>query len=156
MEKAITESRRSKSEYMFCLSVCLSVCLSTMEYQSLWELVLVCVGVVVKCTMHQHKVDVDILNPVKSVLTDVSSISPSSEQRQSQQHLSACLPAYLSIHPSIYLPHHCPVIHPNTPPSTVIFVIPPLLPPPALSFGPLWSHLIIFFLVCKSKMQNVE
>ena len=41
---------------------------------------LVCVGVVVKCTMYQRKVDVDMLNTVKSVLADVSSVSPSSEQ----------------------------------------------------------------------------
>ena len=31
--------------------------------------------------MYQRKVDVDMLNAVKSVLADVSSISPSSEQR---------------------------------------------------------------------------
>ena len=31
--------------------------------------------------MYQRKVDVDMLNTVKSVLTDVSSVSPSSEQR---------------------------------------------------------------------------
>ena len=42
---------------------------------------LVCVGVVVKRTMYQHKVDVDMVNDVKSVLADVSSVSPSSEQR---------------------------------------------------------------------------
>ena len=39
----------------------------------MWELVLVCVGVVVKRTMYQRKVDVDMLNDVKSVLADVSS-----------------------------------------------------------------------------------
>ena len=50
-----------------------------MEYWSLWELVLV--GVVVKRTMYQRKVDVDMLNAVKSVLADVSSVSPLSEQR---------------------------------------------------------------------------
>ena len=33
----------------------------------------------VKGTMYQRKVDVDMLNAVKSVLADVSSISPSSE-----------------------------------------------------------------------------
>ena len=37
----------------------------------------------VTCTMYQHKVDVDMLNTLKSVLADVSSISPSSEQRAS-------------------------------------------------------------------------
>ena len=42
---------------------------------------MVCVGVAVKCTMYPHKVYVDMLNAVKSVLADVSSISPSSEQR---------------------------------------------------------------------------
>ena len=42
---------------------------------------LVCVGVAVKRTMYQRKVDVDMLNAVKSVLADVSSVSPSSEQR---------------------------------------------------------------------------
>ena len=34
----------------------------------------------VKRTMYQHKVDVDMLNTIKSVLADVSSVSPSSEQ----------------------------------------------------------------------------
>ena len=33
----------------------------------------------VHCTIYQHKVDVDRLNVVKSVLADVSSVSPSSE-----------------------------------------------------------------------------
>ena len=42
---------------------------------------MVCVGVAVKRTMYQRKVDVDMLNAVKSVLADVSSVSPSSEQR---------------------------------------------------------------------------
>ena len=32
--------------------------------------------------MYQRKVDVDMLNAVKSMLADVSSVSPSSEQRQ--------------------------------------------------------------------------
>ena len=31
--------------------------------------------------MYQRKVDVDMLNAIKSVLADVSSVSPSSEQR---------------------------------------------------------------------------
>ena len=31
--------------------------------------------------MYQRKVDVDMLNAAKSVLADVSSVSPSSEQR---------------------------------------------------------------------------
>ena len=31
--------------------------------------------------MYQREVDVDMLNAVKSVLADVSSVSPSSEQR---------------------------------------------------------------------------
>ena len=34
------------------------------------ELVLVCVGVAVKRTMYQRKVDVDMLNAVKSVLAE--------------------------------------------------------------------------------------
>ena len=34
----------------------------------------------VRCTMYQRKVDVDMLNAVKSVLADISSVSPSSEQ----------------------------------------------------------------------------
>ena len=42
---------------------------------------LVCVGMVVKCTIYQCKVDVDMLNAVKSMLADVSSVRPSSEQR---------------------------------------------------------------------------
>ena len=40
---------------------------------------LVCVGVAVKRTMYQRKVDVDMLKAVKSVLADVSSVSPLSE-----------------------------------------------------------------------------
>ena len=43
---------------------------------------MVCVGVVVKRTVYQRKVDVDMLDAVKSVLADVSSVSPSSEQRE--------------------------------------------------------------------------
>ena len=35
--------------------------------------------------MYQRKVDVDILNAVRSVLADVSSVSPSSEQGQGQE-----------------------------------------------------------------------
>ena len=35
-----------------------------------------------KHTMYQCKVDVDMLNTVKSVLAEVSSVSPSSKQRQ--------------------------------------------------------------------------
>ena len=35
----------------------------------------------VHCTMYQHKVDVDMLNAVKSVLADILSVSPLSEQR---------------------------------------------------------------------------
>ena len=31
--------------------------------------------------MYQRKVDMDMLNAVKSVLADISSVSPSSEQR---------------------------------------------------------------------------
>ena len=34
----------------------------------------------VKRTLYQRKVDVDMLNAVKSVLADVLSVSPSSEQ----------------------------------------------------------------------------
>ena len=37
----------------------------------------------VKRTMYQRMVDVDMLNAVKSVLADVSIVSPSSEQRVS-------------------------------------------------------------------------
>ena len=32
--------------------------------------------------MYQHKVDVDMLNAIKSVLAEVSSVSPSSEQKK--------------------------------------------------------------------------
>ena len=35
--------------------------------------------IAIKRTMYQLKVDVDMLNAVKSVLADVSSVSPSSE-----------------------------------------------------------------------------
>ena len=45
------------------------------------EPVLVCIGVTVTHRLYQRKVDVDMLNAVKSVLADVSSVSPSSEQR---------------------------------------------------------------------------
>ena len=38
-------------------------------------------------TMYQRKVDVDILNAVKSVLADVSSVSPSSELLDSDKGL---------------------------------------------------------------------
>ena len=34
-----------------------------------------------KHTMYQRKVDVDMLDAVKSVLSDVSSVSPSSKQK---------------------------------------------------------------------------
>ena len=42
---------------------------------------MVCVGVAVKRATYQRKVDVDMLNGVKSELAEVSSVSPSSEQR---------------------------------------------------------------------------
>ena len=44
-------------------------------------IVLVCIGVAIKRRMYQCKVDVDMMNAVKSILADVSSVSPSSEQR---------------------------------------------------------------------------
>ena len=37
--------------------------------------------------MYQRKVDVDMLNAVKSVLADVSSVSPSSEQKAKDSSL---------------------------------------------------------------------
>ena len=37
---------------------------------------------------YQRKVDVDMLNAVKSVLADISSISPSSEQRANARNIS--------------------------------------------------------------------
>ena len=49
---------------------------------------MVCVGVAIKRTMYQCKVDVDMLNAVKSVLADVSSVSPSSEQRGADKGLT--------------------------------------------------------------------
>ena len=48
---------------------------------------MVCVGLAVKRRVYQRKVDVDILNAVKSVLADVWSVSPSSEQRLSNIQL---------------------------------------------------------------------
>ena len=39
------------------------------------------VGVAVKRAMYQRKVDVDMLNAVKSVLADVLSVGPLSEQK---------------------------------------------------------------------------
>ena len=51
---------------------------------------LVCVGVAVKRTMYQREVDaVDMLNAIKSLLADVSSVRPSSEQRRFAS-LSVC------------------------------------------------------------------
>ena len=44
---------------------------------------LVCVDMAVKHTMYQHKVVVDMMNAVKSVLSDALSVSPSSEQKES-------------------------------------------------------------------------
>ena len=41
----------------------------------------------VKHTMYQRKVDVDTLNAIKSMLADVSSVSPSSEQRYSRMRI---------------------------------------------------------------------
>ena len=38
-------------------------------------------GIFLEYTMYQRKANVDMLNAVKSVLADVSSVSPSSEQR---------------------------------------------------------------------------
>ena len=40
----------------------------------------------IKRTMYQRKVDVDMLNAVQSVLADVSNVSPSSEQGDTQIH----------------------------------------------------------------------
>ena len=37
-----------------------------MEYWSLWELVLVCVGLAVKRTIYQRKIDVDMLADISS------------------------------------------------------------------------------------------
>ena len=45
-----------------------------MNLVKIQKLVLVCVGAAVKRTMYQRKVDVDMLNAVKSVLADVSSV----------------------------------------------------------------------------------
>ena len=41
--------------------------------------------------MYQRKIDVDMLNAVKSVLADISSISPSSELRVHYIHLNLTL-----------------------------------------------------------------
>ena len=43
--------------------------------------------------MYQRKVDVDMLNAVKGVLADVSSVSPSSEQRVKCTHVHNSLGA---------------------------------------------------------------
>ena len=42
---------------------------------------------VVQRGMYQHKVDLDMLNAVKFKLADVSSVSPSSEQRWADEGL---------------------------------------------------------------------
>ena len=47
--------------------------------------------------MYQRKVDVDMLNAVKSVLADVSSVSPSSEQRAKLQLQSTKTIIHLSV-----------------------------------------------------------
>ena len=39
------------------------------------------VGVAVQCGMYRHKLDLDMLKAVKIKLTDVSSVSTSSEQK---------------------------------------------------------------------------
>ena len=52
----------------------------------------------VKRTMYQRKVDVDTLNAVKSVLADVSSVSPSSEQ-SGDYGLGESLFPQRSVHP---------------------------------------------------------
>ena len=54
---------------------------------------MVCVGVAVKGTMYQRKADVDMLNAVKSVLADISSVSPSSEQTREKCAGNSRLPA---------------------------------------------------------------
>ena len=43
---------------------------------------------IVKRAMYQCKVDVGMLNAVKSVLADVSSVSPSSEQRRQSKEFA--------------------------------------------------------------------
>ena len=62
---------------MYDVSTCICVCVHAflmhfvMEYYSLWELVLVCIGMAVKRTMYQ----------CEYMLADIFSISPLSEQR---------------------------------------------------------------------------
>ena len=51
-----------------------------------------------KYTMYQRKVDVDMLNAVKSVLADVSSVSPSSEQRAKSKELTRAKARNVSQH----------------------------------------------------------
>ena len=52
----------------------------------------------VKRTMYQRKVDVDMLNAVKSVVDDVSSVSPSSEQRAIDRlHVTSLPPCWRTI-----------------------------------------------------------
>ena len=70
---------------------------------------MVCVGVVrVKRRMYQRKVDVDMLNALKSVLADVSSVSPSSEQRHSLRRSAYPHQPYVDTYAS--LPHRKPEI----------------------------------------------
>ena len=45
-----------------------------------------------KHTMYQRKVDEDMLNAVKSVLADISSVSPSSEQMEQTAYISTYRP----------------------------------------------------------------
>ena len=51
----------------------------TLLYNGILVSVLVYIGVTLKRRMYQCKADVDMLNAVKSMLADVSSVSPSSE-----------------------------------------------------------------------------
>ena len=48
-----------------------------------------------KRTMYQRKVDADMLNAVNSVLADISSISPSSEQRLNKKTLAKVKDGYI-------------------------------------------------------------
>ena len=63
---------------------------------------MVCVGVVVKRTVYQRKVDLDMLSTVKSVLTDVTSVNRT-ERKYEKFHCGKqmCVPVILW-HPSIH------------------------------------------------------
>ena len=72
------KQNRTAGALMHCYFLTLSLSLKQVDFKPTF------VTIQMKClisTMYERKVYVDMLNAVKSVLADVSSVSPSSEQR---------------------------------------------------------------------------